>query len=242
MTRYRATLAYDGTAYAGFQRQVGDTPTIQGALETALRRVSGQAATVTGAGRTDAGVHASGQVVAFDVIWRHPPGDLLRALNANLPSDIALQAIARGGGLPPPTRPQPDVLNGCTTGASSSPWGIVHWRVEHGRTGAMRQGGGPQVGEHDFATSASRRAAKTRCGVVASTLALDAQGRGLIQYEITDNAYLKRMVRSIVGTLVEVGRGAMTVTEFEAAFRAASRSLAGPSAPPMGLTLVRVDY
>ena len=94
MTRYRATLAYDGTAYAGFQRQAAGTPTIQGALEAAIERVCRQTVTVLGAGRTDAGVHASGQVIAFDVDWRHAASDLLRALNANLPTDIALQSIA----------------------------------------------------------------------------------------------------------------------------------------------------
>ena len=107
----------------------------------------------------------------------------------------------------------------------------------------MRQAAALLVGEHNFATFGQPpRGENTVRVVYASTLALDAQDAGLIQYEITANAFLKRMVRSIVGTLVEVGRGAMTVTEFEAAFRAANRSLAGPSAPPMGLTLVRVDY
>lgn len=247
MTRYRATLAYDGTAYAGFQRQAGDTLTIQGALETALRRVSGQAATVIGAGRTDAGVHASGQVVAFDVSWRHPPGDLLRALNATLPSDIALQAIAPAGEDFHPrfsARSRTYVYRLYNRRIRQPLWDRFTWRVEHRLdVGAMRQAAALLVGEHDFATFGQPpRGENTVRVVYASALALDAQDAGLIQYEITANAFLKRMVRSIVGTLVEVGRGAMTFTEFEAAFRAANRSLAGPSAPPMGLTLVRVDY
>ena len=78
LTRFRATVQYDGTAYQGFQRQAGDTPTIQLALEQAIRAITGQAATIIGAGRTDSGVHAAGQVIAFDVDWRHSDLDLLR--------------------------------------------------------------------------------------------------------------------------------------------------------------------
>src|SRR5690606_30539499 len=91
--RYRATVAYDGAGYQGFQRQAPGTPTIQGAIEGALRRVAGQDITIMGAGRTDTGVHATGQVIAWDMAWRHAADDLLRAVNANLPCDIALQAL-----------------------------------------------------------------------------------------------------------------------------------------------------
>ncbi len=247
MTRYRATLAYDGTAYAGFQRQAGDTPTIQGALETALNKVSGQRVTVIGAGRTDAGVHASGQVVAFDVDWRHPPGALLQALNATLPYDIALQAIALAGENFHPrfsAHSRTYVYRLYNRRIRQPLWDRFTWRVEYRLDlGAMRQAAALLVGEHNFATFGQPPKGDNTVRVVhASTLAEDAQEAGLIAYEITANAFLKRMVRSIVGTLVEVGRGAMTVEGFDAAFRAANRSLAGPSAPPMGLTLVRVDY
>src|SRR5262245_56052776 len=99
--RYRATLAYDGTAYLGFQRQAGNAPTIQAAVETAITAVTGQQVTVIGAGRTDTGVHALGQVIAFDVDWSHSPEELMRALNALLPEDIALQSITRQPGFHP---------------------------------------------------------------------------------------------------------------------------------------------
>src|SRR6185503_8073316 len=99
--RYRATLAYDGTDYQGFQRQIGDTPTIQLAVEKAILAVTGQTATVNGAGRTDAGVHATGQVIAFDVDWNHGDAALLRAINANLPDAIALQDIETAPGFHP---------------------------------------------------------------------------------------------------------------------------------------------
>src|SRR5262245_36389052 len=99
--RYRATLAYDGTAYQGFQRQIGDTPTVQLAVENAIAAVTGQRATVIGAGRTDAGVHATGQVITFEVEWAHADEALLRAINAHLPGDIALQTIADAPGFHP---------------------------------------------------------------------------------------------------------------------------------------------
>ena len=92
--RYRAQIEYDGTAYFGFQRQRDDQPTIQGELEQAINRLSGTEVTVLGAGRTDSGVHAWGQVVAFDLEWRHGEEALLRAMNAHLPPDIAVQSLA----------------------------------------------------------------------------------------------------------------------------------------------------
>ena len=94
-------MAYDGSAYQGFQRQAGETPTIQGAVEAAIFKITQQPVDVIGAGRTDSGVHASGQVIAFDVEWTHDDAQLLNALNAVLPPDIALQSIARAPGFHP---------------------------------------------------------------------------------------------------------------------------------------------
>ena len=88
----RAVVAYDGTDYSGFQRQA-NAPTVQAALETALARVSQEAITVLAAGRTDAGVHAAGQVITFDTAWRHGLDSLHRALNAVLPADVAVQKV-----------------------------------------------------------------------------------------------------------------------------------------------------
>src|SRR5947209_16867184 len=93
--RYRAILAYDGTNYRGFQRLTENEITVQGTVEAAIAKVSQQQVTVYGAGRTDAGVHATGQVIAFNVAWKHQDSDLLRAINATLPTDIALQTLDR---------------------------------------------------------------------------------------------------------------------------------------------------
>src|SRR3954471_6827274 len=94
--RYRAVLAYDGANYHGFQKLGNDDPSIVGEVEKALMRVSGgQQIAVTGAGRTDAGVHATGQVIAFDLDWKHDDDDLMRGVNATLPIDIAMQRLER---------------------------------------------------------------------------------------------------------------------------------------------------
>ena len=103
--RWRAVVAYDGTNYHGFQRQAGDTPTIQLALEQALRSVTGQHINITGAGRTDAGVHASHQVISWEQAWRHGPDALLRAVNTHLPGDIA--SMRRREGVPRTSRVTP---------------------------------------------------------------------------------------------------------------------------------------
>jgi len=246
--RYRAILAYDGTAYQGFQRQVAGTPTIQGAVEAALARVIGQAATVLGAGRTDAGVHASGQVIAFDVDWRHETSDLLRALNANLPMDIALQSIALAdAGFHPrySARWRTYVYRLYRRPVRNPLWDRDRWRVRAALDGpAMQQAAALLVGERDFATFGQPpQGTSTIRRVLRSTLDCQpADGGETCVYTITGNAFLQRMVRCIVGTLVEVGRGAMSIEEFSAALDAADRSRAGPTAPPHGLTLVNVEY
>lgn len=247
MTRYRATLAYDGTAYQGFQRQAGRTPTVQGALERALARVTGQTTTVIGAGRTDAGVHATGQVIAFDVEWRHSDAELLRALNAVLPDDIALQDIAQQPGFHPRFDAVArlytyDVLNA----PQRQP--LLRWRAWHVWTpldlDALRAAANVLVGEHDFATFGlpPRGANTVRTVLRSEWSAQPVVGGLLLTYTIEANAFLQHMARRIVGMLVDVGRGALTLTQFETAFRAADLAQAGTLAPPHGLVLVQVRY
>jgi len=251
MPRFRATLAYDGRAYHGFQRQAGATPTIQTALEAALQRLSGAPVAVTGAGRTDAGVHASGQVIAFDVDWRHEPDALLRAINAHLPTDIALQTIA----VAPPgfhprfsARRRTYVYRFYRRRIRNPLWDRYAWQIAVPLDGAaMRAAAAVLVGEHDFATFGqppgeddADAPGHSRRQVTRSEL--DWADGALSSYTITANAFLQRMVRSIVGTLVEVGRGAMSPEEFAAALAAADRRRAGPTAPAHGLTLVSVEY
>ena len=244
MARYRAVLAYDGTAYHGFQRQAVGQPTIQGEVEAAIERVTGARVTVSGAGRTDAGVHASGQVIAFDVAWRHEASALLRALNANLPTDIALQQIAVAGEDFHPrfsARSRTYAYRFYQRRIRNPLWDRYCWRVAGPLDEeAMKQAAALLVGEHDFATFGQPPWGEdTIRRVLASALTREGD---LYSYRITANAFLQRMVRSIVGTLVEVGRGAMDVEAFAAALQAAERSLAGPTAPAHGLTLESVEY
>jgi tRNA pseudouridine38-40 synthase len=247
MTRYRAALAYDGTAYQGFQRQAGSTPTIQLALEQALERVTGQAVTVNGAGRTDSGVHATGQVIAFDVDWRHSDADLLRALNAVLPGDIALQDIAPQPGFHPRFDAVArlytyDVLNA----PQRQP--LLRFRAWHVWAAldvdVMAAAAALLLGEHDFATFGQPpQGTNTVRAVLRSEWAAQPVSGGTrLTYTIEANAFLQHMVRRVVGMLVEVGRGALTLAQFEAAFRAADLAQAGPLAPPQGLVLAAVRY
>lgn len=245
--RYRATLAYDGTHYQGFQRQAGDTPTIQLALERAVVRVTGQDVTVIGAGRTDAGVHAVGQVIAFDVIWKHADADLLRALNAVLPRDIALQDLSRQPGFHPRFDARSRLYRYTVVQAVQRQpllW-QQSWQVRSElNLAAMQDAAGMLVGEHDFATFGSPPfGTNTVRTVMRSEWTAQQQDYGaLLTYRIEANAFLQHMVRRIVGMLVDVGRGVMSVQAFEAAFRAADLAQAGTVAPPQGLVLEKVHY
>nr|HID13579.1 tRNA pseudouridine(38-40) synthase TruA [Anaerolineae bacterium] len=279
--RVRAIVAYDGTDYGGFQRQANG-PTVQAALEAALAQVTRETITVLAAGRTDAGVHAAGQVIAFDTAWRHGLGDLQRALNAVLPADIAVQEIAEAA---PEFHPRYDarsrryrytVYNApvrCPLARRYSLHVAAPLDVA-----AMQQAAQSLVGEHDFAafgrppqgqhrperTGAGRvglkepgsgglrpSAAVNRRRTVRRVLAAEwggeppfgcAQGGPWLTFEIEANAFLYRMVRSIVGTLLQVGRGEMGAEEFVAVLGSCDRSQAGPTAPPHGLCLVEVKY
>jgi tRNA pseudouridine38-40 synthase len=247
LTRYRATVSYDGTAYNGFQKQAGDTPTIQGALENAVQSITGQAATVTGAGRTDTGVHATGQVIAFDVDWRHSDEDLLRALNTALPEDIALQDIMQHPGFHPRYQAASRIYKYHIVQAPhrqpllrDRAW--LLWSDLN--MDAMASASMLILGEHDFA-------AFGRPTTGDSTIRLVMESHWTRRrapygwdwtYTIEANAFLQHMVRRLVGVLVEVGRGRLTLTDFEAQFRSAVLIGAITLAPPQGLVLDSVKY
>ncbi len=245
--RYRAIVAYDGTDYYGFQRQAagsGGARTIQGALEEALRFVTGQDVTIMGAGRTDTGVHATGQVIAWDVDWRHSAPDLLRALNANLPRDIALQTIDE-------TRadfhPRFDALS------RTYQYHIYNAPVRHPlhlhtawhvsrplELAALQAAAAYLPGEHDFAAFGRPPQGENTVRVVKRA-EWDRAGNTFV-FTIEANAFLQRMVRSLVGAMVEVGAGSRSPVAFADILASADRSRAGPLAPPHGLCLVSVQY
>jgi len=243
--RYRATIAYDGTGYHGFQRQAPEhEPTIQGELERALNRIGQPNVTVTGSGRTDAGVHATGQVIAFDADWRHPVEALKRALNAALPNEVAVLELAEAA---PDFHPRYDAVS------REYVYTIYHaplrhplWRLyalhvaEPLEVGAMNAAAARLVGEHDFAAFGQPTA-----GEVTLRRMMRAECRAeppFIRVELEANGFLYRMVRSLVGTLLAVGRGGMTPEQFCDVLKSRDRSRAEAVAPPHGLCLTRVRY
>jgi tRNA pseudouridine38-40 synthase len=251
--RYRAILAYDGTNYRGFQRLAGDEPSIQGTVEAALARVSGEQLTVLGAGRTDAGVHATGQVIAFDLAWRHEDDDLLRAINATLPDDIALQRLDRAE---PGFHPRFDATSRTyqyfvyeaqirQPMMARMAWWVhppLHQRLDIDK---MNWAAAKLLGIHDFASFGTPTQGESTTRHVFRSeweIEVPTQGTRLISYRIEANAFLYHMVRSVVGTLVEVGLNRMTIAEFIDAFQAKDRGRIGRLAPAHGLTLIEVNY
>jgi tRNA pseudouridine38-40 synthase len=247
--RYRATVEYDGTDFQGFQFQAQGR-TVQDELEKAIGRVTQAQVRILGAGRTDAGAHASGQVIAFDVVWRHTTSDLHRALNAVLPNDIAIRHLATTHSAFHPRfdarwrRYHYTILN---QPIRSPLWSRVTYHVpEPLDIDALRQASRPLIGSHDFAAFG-----KPTCGDNTVRHVLQAEwsaecpeeidGRLLI-FKITANAFLHRMVRRIVGTLVRVGQGDLVPDEVKALLEAKDRAATGPPVPACGLCLVKVEY
>ena len=241
--RVRATVAYDGTDYRGFQRQA-NAPTVQAALEAALAQVTQGTISVLAAGRTDAGVHAAGQVIAFDTAWRHGPSDLQRALNAVLPADIAVLEVAEAASDFHPRYDARSRRYRYTLYNARVRWPLARRYSLHVtaplNVALMQEAAQALVGEHDFATFGSPPQ-----GRVTVRRVVTAEWCGeppWLAFDIEANAFLYRMVRSIVGTLLRVGRGEMGVEDFAAVLAAGDRSLAGPTAPPHGLCMMGVKY
>ena len=249
MPCFKITLAYDGTDYVGWQRQANGV-SIQGLLEDALRSLDERAVTVTGAGRTDAGVHAHGQVAAFTIARELAPDGLQRALNALLPrairvvsAEIAAPAFHPRFGARTKTY-RYRIWNGDVM----DPFERRHaWHVPGPLdVGAMRAAARLVEGRHDFAAfqATGSDVATTEREIVTSTIesAIRNPQSAMLTYEVIGSGFLRHMVRIIVGSLVEVGRGRQPVEWISAAIASRHRAMAGPTAPPEGLFLVRVEY
>mgnify|MGYP000210642379 CR=1 FL=1 len=243
--RYRATVAYDGTGYYGFQRQANAAPTIQGTLEAALSRISGRQVGVVGAGRTDAGVHAVGQVIAFDLEWRHSVVDLRNALNANLPDDIAVLAVQEAA---PDFHPRYAALKRSylyrlyVAPVRDPLRRRTAWHLtSEVDVDAMQAAADCLIGTHDFSAFGSPPQGSNAVRTVYEAC-WKSDGEGQFTFTITANAFLYQMVRHIVGTLVAVGQGRMTGKMFRGILADRARDRVEPPAPPHGLTLVAVHY
>lgn len=241
--RVRAVVAYDGTDYGGFQRQA-NAPSVQATLEMALAQVTQETVCVLAAGRTDAGVHAVGQVIAFDTAWRHGLDALQRALNAVLPADVAVLEMAEAT---PDFHPRYDARSRryrYTIYNAPVRWPLArHYSLHVAESldvAAMRQAAHFLVGEHDFAAFGQPPQGES---TVRQVLLAEWAGEApWLTFDIEANAFLYRMVRSIVGTLLLVGRGEMDAAGFAAVLASRDRSQAGPTVPPHGLCLMEVKY
>lgn len=240
----RLVVAYDGTAYQGWQRQANG-PTIQAALEEAFVPLLGEPPVVTGAGRTDAGVHALGQVASVLVTTTLTVDAIRRALNVRLSPDVRVLSVheavpefhARFAAVGKTYRYR------IVTTEVASPF--ERWFVWHlpGRlhTDAMREAATLLCGSHDFASFQSAHSSVTDTVRTVTRVELHPTGDGLT-IEVHGDGFLRHMVRAIVGTLVDVGAGRRDPASVPGVIRSRDRGQAGDTAPACGLTLVSVDY
>jgi tRNA pseudouridine38-40 synthase len=243
-----ALVAYDGTRFAGFQRQSPDKgPTVQGTLEAAFQRIAGVPITVEGAGRTDSGVHASGQVVNAHVPARFDPPTWQRALNALLPSDVAIRATCA---VPDAFRARRSAL------ARSYQYRILcdairsplreryAWRVPAPLDlPAMARAVVLLPGERDFGafgSSPQRQPDGAPAHTVRTLLVAECEWRAASAGGAP--AFLSGMVRRLVGTLVLVGEGRFSLADFQAILEARDKNHPGTAAPACGLCLTGVEY
>jgi tRNA pseudouridine38-40 synthase len=243
-TRFAATVTYDGTALAGSQIQPGKR-TAQGELERAAAALFGVATRVEMAGRTDAGVHAIGQVAAFSAVTRLDAATVGRALNAHLPADVAVRAVRPVPGAFDPRRWARRRTYRYTiwNARERSPLHRrVAWHVEGELDlAAMDLAAGALAGRRDF-IACSGRLEEGRTSVRSVFRAGWRREGDILQFDIEADAFLPQMVRRLTGALVRVGRGSLTEEEFVRLVAQAEQGTVGPTAPPHGLCLLRIEY
>jgi tRNA pseudouridine38-40 synthase len=267
----KLTIAYDGTNYAGWQRQINGLA-IQQVLEEEIATIVGTHHPLNAAGRTDSGVHAAAQVASITIDHPIPCDELLRALNARLKAgDIRIRAIEEM-----PDRWDARIFAKSKTyryaiwnGASPSPFlRHVVWHVPQPLDpDRMQRAAAALIGEHDFAAfqGGGSDVITTKRRMLAAELtamnihadqpvslsplepstslgASAADGGRLLRFEIHGTGFLRHMVRTITGTLVDIGRGKMAIEEMAAIIASRDRRRAGQTAPPHGLMLWKVDY
>jgi tRNA pseudouridine38-40 synthase len=246
VTRVKLVIEYDGTDLSGWQRQANG-PTVQQHLEEALELLCGEPIAVTGASRTDAGVHAAGQVAHFD--WGQrvlPLHGLVRALNSNLPDAIAVREAA-GVGAEFHARfdaAAKDYRYLIDNRPVRSPLlrRVTWWVRAPLDLEPMREAAAHLVGEHDFAAfQATGCQAKTSVREIFG-IRLTALPDALISIDVRGNAFLRNMVRIVAGVLSEVGRGRLTPQEIKQILESRDRTRNGQTAPARGLSLRQVHY
>ena len=245
MRRLRLLLEYDGSRFSGFQRQPGER-TVQGVLEARLEAVCGHPVQVVGAGRTDAGVHALGQVAHFDTDGRIPAERLARAIHSGNVTGLVVRMV--------------DEVDECFHARYSTRRRIYQYLISRERPSPfdagyvvydpfLREGAAERMrealpvllGRHDFAAFCA--AGGNQKGTERTLHSAELETRGpVLRLELTADAFLRSMVRIIAGSLLEIGRGAREPDALGEALRSRRREAAGVTAPPEGLCLLRVEY
>ena len=243
--RLALIVEYEGTNYHGFQYQP-NVPSIQEELEKAIERFTGEKVRVQAAGRTDTGVHAKGQVVAFDTKAAHPHYTFVQALNYHLPEDVAVKAACRvGQGFDPrrgalSRRYRYTILNS----RSPSPlWRRTSYRVtEPLDVRKMQEAAKLLIGTHDFA-SFSGPLEERRRGTIRDVYRASVSRKGeLVHFDVEANAFLPHQVRRMTGPLVEIGRGRLSLDDFRDMINGSSSRATAHSLPARGLCLMQVTY
>lgn len=244
--RFRLLIAYDGAAFHGWQRQAEGVRTVEGAVTEAVATITGAHRKVQGASRTDAGVHAQGQVATFDYDGHRQAGEFYRGLNHLTPDDIAIRRV--------------DVVDDAFHARHNArgkryayrirdafhPDPLLRGRVWHiGRTldaDAMHAAAQSLIGRHDFTSFRASGCDANSPVRELYDVSVHRTGPASIEISVVGSAFLKYMVRAIAGTLVEVGRKRREPGWVAASLAARDRAAAGPTAPPHGLTLEEIFY
>lgn len=240
----RLTVAYDGGEFYGFQRQ-REEPTVQSCLEGALERINGGPVRIRGAGRTDSGVHAWGQVACFRPSVRLPLERWPEALNSMLPPSLVVREADQVPGVFDPVRDArwKHYRYRVAVGGFISPFEhrYLHWIPHQLDLGVMRRAAVGLIGRRDCACfQVSGRPVQS---TVRSVYQLGiTEGEGVVTVDLVADGFLYKMARRIVGTLIEVGRGAILLSNMDRIVDAGDRTPAGPTAPARGLCLMRVCY
>jgi len=253
MKHFRITLQYDGSRYDGWQRQGNTDNTIQGRIEAMLTKLFGQQVEIQGSGRTDAGVHALGQVAGFSVQTELGPEKLKEKMNTFLPKDIVVtdcrltdarfhaRLNAKGK----------TYIYRIVTGDVRMVFGrqYVLWHSAPLDTGSMRKAAEYLIGEHDFKSFLGnnhfkKSTVRTIKSITVTENVIKAGEAEFpeIKLAFTGNGFLPNMVRILSGTLIEIGEGIKKPEDMEGILKGCDRALAGPTAPAHGLTLLKVDY
>lgn len=245
MRRFRLTVEYDGTEFAGFQAQAEGFRTVQGTLEKAIAKMAGSESRVHGAGRTDAGVHATGQVIHFDTGWHVPAHRICWALNGELPNDVTVKnaeivdgsfharfsATARTYRYTILNRDDPSALMGRFAWYVHAPLDLE----------AMNAAAAELTGSHDFATFGLPDLPGNSTKRNVERIAVEKQGE-ILRITVRGNAFLRQQVRAFIGTLQLVGLGKISPADVARVRDARDRTQCPAVAPARGLTLMRVHY